>query len=223
MTYQTITIKRVLPLSIVLEVSALFLVISVILWFVPVWSEHVLAGTPSFDLVLSRAWSGNEGKQVRLSLYGNEYSVNTFAENMDQFAELYPFLYKFGDKELFQKLAFIDGGTVSLPLNQYEIGTASWYGSYFQGRPTASTEPYNMHALTAAHKELPLGTVVRVTNLENKKQVVVRINDRGPYVGERVIDMSYAGARQLGYVGKGVTNVLIEILKEDITNITNKP
>ncbi len=223
MTNQTITIKRILPIYIALELSTLFFVVSVILWSVPLWSGLALPGIFSFDAAVSKALSLEQSKNVSLSLYGNEYTVETFAKNFFQFAELYPFLHRFGDAETLRKLAFIDGGRITLPVNQYQIGTASWYGSYFQGLPTASTEPYNMHALTAAHKELPLGTVVRVTNLENKKNIVVRINDRGPYVGERILDMSYEGARQLGYVGEGLTNVLIEILEQDHTSLTKKP
>ncbi|MGH7866343.1 MAG: septal ring lytic transglycosylase RlpA family protein, partial [Candidatus Dormibacteraceae bacterium] len=77
----------------------------------------------------------------------------------------------------------------------YQVGTASWYGEYFQGKPTASGEPYDMHDLTAAHPTLPLGTFVKVTNLRNGKAVVVRINDRGPVVDGRIIDLSSNAAR----------------------------
>ena len=81
----------------------------------------------------------------------------------------------------------------------YQIGTASWYGSYFQGRATASGEPYDMYDLTAAHPTLPLGSWVRVTNLHNGRAVVVRINDRGPIVPGRIIDLSYNTARVLHF------------------------
>jgi rare lipoprotein A len=76
----------------------------------------------------------------------------------------------------------------------YQVGTASWYGEYFEGRTTASGEPYNMHDLTAAHPTLPLGSWVRVTNLRNGRVVYVRINDRGPIVPGRIIDLSYGAA-----------------------------
>ncbi len=95
-----------------------------------------------------------------------------------------------------------------------EEGLASWYGAKFHGRPTASGEPYNMYAFTAAHKILPLGTYVLVTNLENGRRVVVRINDRGPFVPGRIIDLSYAAARALGMVEKGVVRVRIVALAE---------
>ena len=91
-------------------------------------------------------------------------------------------------------------------------GTASWYGGKFHGRTTANGERYNMNALTAAHKTLPFGTKVRVTNEANGKSVVVRINDRGPFVGRRVIDLSRAAATQVGMMQSGVARVKLEIL-----------
>lgn len=90
-----------------------------------------------------------------------------------------------------------------------EHGLASWYGPGFHGHKTANGEIYNMHALTAAHKRLPLGTKVRVTNLDNGKSVVVRINDRGPFHGSRVIDLSRAAAKRIGALHKGVVPVNI--------------
>ncbi len=82
-----------------------------------------------------------------------------------------------------------------------QAGVASWYGPGFHGRTTANGERFNTHALTAAHRTLPFGTKVRVTNKNNGRSVVVRINDRGPYVGGRVIDLSNASARALGMSG----------------------
>ncbi|MDQ7033212.1 MAG: septal ring lytic transglycosylase RlpA family protein [Desulfonauticus sp.] len=93
-----------------------------------------------------------------------------------------------------------------------EVGMASWYGPGFHGKRTASGEIYNMYAYTAAHKFLPLQTRVRVTNLENGKQVIVRINDRGPFVKGRIIDLSYAAAKRLGMIPAGVARVKIETL-----------
>jgi rare lipoprotein A len=93
----------------------------------------------------------------------------------------------------------------------YQVGTASWYGEYFQGRQTASGEPYDMRDFTAAHPTLPLGTFVRVTNLRNGKAVVVRINDRGPVVDGRIIDVSYNAARALGFKERGVQKVRLDI------------
>jgi rare lipoprotein A (peptidoglycan hydrolase) len=88
-------------------------------------------------------------------------------------------------------------------------GRASWYGPRFDGNPTASGETFDMHALTAAHRTLPLGSRVLVHNLENDQRVVVKINDRGPYVQGRDIDLSYGAARQLGMVPDGLARVEI--------------
>lgn len=91
-----------------------------------------------------------------------------------------------------------------------EVGVASWYGDDFHGKPTASGDIYNMHSMTAAHKTLPLGTIVQVTNLENGRHVDLLVNDRGPFVGERVIDLSFAAARALGSDQKGLARVRIQ-------------
>lgn len=94
-----------------------------------------------------------------------------------------------------------------------EVGLASWYGPGFHGKKTASGETYNMHAHTAAHKLLPLGTVVKVTHVGNGRSVLARINDRGPFVEGRVIDLSYALAQQLGVVGPGTATVKVEAME----------
>ncbi|MEJ2514095.1 MAG: septal ring lytic transglycosylase RlpA family protein [Gammaproteobacteria bacterium] len=93
-----------------------------------------------------------------------------------------------------------------------ERGVASWYGTKFHGRSTSSGEPYDMYAMTAAHKTLPLPTYVRVTHLGNGRSVVVRVNDRGPFVGERIIDLSYAAAVRLGMHHDGTALVQVEAL-----------
>jgi rare lipoprotein A len=93
-----------------------------------------------------------------------------------------------------------------------QIGTASWYGPGFHGNRTSSGEIYDQYELTAAHQTLPLGTRVAVTNLQNGRQVEVRINDRGPFVKGRSIDLSYAAARAIGMIGPGTVPVRIEML-----------
>lgn len=93
----------------------------------------------------------------------------------------------------------------------YQIGEAGWYGKSHQGRKTASGEPFDMYQLTAAHRDLPLGTLVRVTNLANRKSVVVRINDRGPAGAGRIVDLSYAASKQLGMLNRGVTRVRLDL------------
>jgi rare lipoprotein A len=91
-------------------------------------------------------------------------------------------------------------------------GRASWYGRDFHGKKTSNGEIYNMYAMTAAHKTLPLGTYVRVLNLENNRSIVVRINDRGPFVRGRIIDLSYTAAKEIGIVGPGTARVEVVAL-----------
>jgi rare lipoprotein A len=93
-----------------------------------------------------------------------------------------------------------------------EEGLASWYGRRFHGRKTASGEPYDMYAMTAAHPTLPIPSYARVTSLDSGKSVVVRINDRGPFHSKRVIDLSYTAAHKLGYIKRGSTRVRVEAL-----------
>lgn len=103
-------------------------------------------------------------------------------------------------------------GRADLDVGIKERGIASWYGHYFHGLITASGEVFDMEALTGAHRTLPLGTVVRVTNVQNGMQVRVRINDRGPYVNGRVLDLSLGAARRLGMVEHGIAAVQLEVI-----------
>jgi len=95
------------------------------------------------------------------------------------------------------------------PRYHEQVGRASYYGKKFQGRKTASGERYDMHAFTAAHPRLPFGTVVTVTNLKNGRSVRVRINDRGPFIRGRIIDLSYAAAKKLRMLSRGVARVRV--------------
>ena len=112
----------------------------------------------------------------------------------------------------------------------YQIGRASWYGKPFHGRTTANGETYNMFRFTAAHRQLPLGTWVRVTNLRNSKWIMVRVNDRGPVPESRIIDLSYAAAQLLGFRERGVEKVRLDIVKpetmaavRDLIGLDEKP
>ena len=98
------------------------------------------------------------------------------------------------------------------PAGYSEEGNASWYGDPFHGRHAANGEIYDMYKLTAAHRTLPFETMVRVTNLNNGKSTVVRITDRGPFVGNRILDLSLAGAREIDSVGPGVVPIRLEVL-----------
>ena len=94
----------------------------------------------------------------------------------------------------------------------YQVGTASWYGQIFDGKPTASGEPYDMYDMTAAHLTLPMGSYVRVTNLRNGRAVVVRVNDRGPIVPGRIIDLSYGAAQALQFKQRGLQRVRLDLV-----------
>lgn len=96
-----------------------------------------------------------------------------------------------------------------------EVGMASWYGDDFHAKRTANGEKYDMNTLTAAHRTLPLPSIVKVTNLENGRSLVLRVNDRGPYARERIIDISKRGAQLLGYQTKGITKVRVEVLPNE--------
>ena len=100
------------------------------------------------------------------------------------------------------------------PQGNAQTGLASWYGSDFHGKKTSCKEIYDMHALTAAHKTLPFQSHVKVTNLNNGKNVTVRINDRGPFVKGRIIDLSFAAAQRLGMVEDGVVPVRVQVLSD---------
>src|SRR5277367_3037394 len=95
----------------------------------------------------------------------------------------------------------------------YQIGTASWYGDFFVGKPTASGEDFDMYDMTAAHPTLPLGSYVRVTNLRNGRVVVVKINDRGPVVPGRIIDLSFGAAQVLQFEQRGLQRVRLDLVK----------
>src|ERR1700746_4024432 len=94
----------------------------------------------------------------------------------------------------------------------YQVGTASWYGQNFEGKPTASGEPYDMYDMTAAHLTLPMGSYVKVTNLRNGKSVIVRVNDRGPVVPGRIIDVSYGAAQALQFKSRGLQRVRLDLV-----------
>ena len=102
---------------------------------------------------------------------------------------------------------------LELPTKPYQVGRASWYGSLFQGKATASGEDYDMYRYTAAHRALPLGTFAKVTNLKNSKFVIVRINDRGPVTPGRIIDLSYSAARRLEMHQNGLQKVRIDVVE----------
>jgi peptidoglycan lytic transglycosylase len=104
-----------------------------------------------------------------------------------------------------------------------QFGVSSWYGAEFQGLETASGTPFDMDAMTCAHRELPLGSRIRVTNLLNLRSAVLKVNDRGPFVCGRVLDVSQAAAKSLGFVGAGLAPVRIEVVSYPRRCITILP
>ena len=100
--------------------------------------------------------------------------------------------------------------------SKFQVGKASWYGRIFQHKNTASGEPYDMYQLTAAHRTLPLGSWVKVTDLKNDRSVIVRINDRGPILKSRIIDLSYGAAKMLGMSQIGTHPVRLEVLEAPV-------
>jgi peptidoglycan lytic transglycosylase len=119
------------------------------------------------------------------------------------------------------------GSPTSRPVPGQKEGLASWYGARHHGQPTASGEPFDMRHLTAAHRTLPFGTRVRVTNIQNNRSVVVRVTDRGPYWPNRIIDLSHEAARALGMTKGGVVPVRLDVLgaadRDDATVSPGRP
>jgi len=101
----------------------------------------------------------------------------------------------------------------STPSGYVQYGAASYYGNEFHGKKTASGEVYDKTKFTCAHRELPFGTRVRVTNLSNKKSVIVRVNDRGPFIKGRIVDLSFAAAREIVMIKEGIIKVKIEVIR----------
>ena len=129
--------------------------------------------------------------------------------------------YGNGDKNRFYEVRGKRYRVMPSAKNYNEKGTASWYGTKFHGRLTSNREIYNIYAMTAAHKTLPLPSYVKVTNLENKRNVIVRVNDRGPFVDDRLIDLSYAAALKLNMVKSGTAPVRIETITQNKTSTNN--
>jgi rare lipoprotein A len=125
---------------------------------------------------------------------------------------LLPTAFSLGTEPVGEPVSCPASASSTAPAPRHTIGNASWYGNQFANRPTASGEPFDPEKLTAAHRKLPLGSRVVVTNLQNGRSVLVTITDRGPYWGNRDIDLSYRAARMLGMVQRGVARVLIEPL-----------
>jgi rare lipoprotein A len=144
-------------------------------------------GPPGYDVDVSRIPNAVP-KRERLAKYGNMPYYNVFGKRYY---------------------------TLKSSANYNKVGVASWYGTKFHARRTSSGEPYDMLSMTAAHKTLPLPTYVEVTNLRNHKTIIVKVNDRGPFSSNRIIDLSYVAAKKLGMLGHGTTNVRVRAINPD--------
>tara|TARA_B110000259_G_scaffold86397_1_gene100694 strand:- start:1901 stop:2404 length:504 start_codon:yes stop_codon:yes gene_type:complete len=118
---------------------------------------------------------------------------------------------KYGNPKTY-KVFGIKYKTFDTHIGYSEKGKASWYGKKFHGRLTSTREIYNMYGISAAHKSLPIPCYVKVTNLDNKKSLIVRVNDRGPFKKGRIIDLSYAAAKKLGFIKQGTANVYVQAI-----------
>ena len=127
-------------------------------------------------------------------------------------------IYKIGNPYIIKGVRYVP----KLDLNYDKTGVASWYGKQFHGKRTANGEVYNMNALTAAHKTLPMPTYVQVINLENGRSIVVRVNDRGPFVNNRIIDMSKRGAQLLGFEKQGLAKVRVKVIGDTSESFISK-
>jgi len=159
-------------------------------------------------------------KKIRLLLYCTTFIflLNACTPRTSYIYKPYKTSYPTQYKEKYTQRPYIIDGHIYYPLPSsqgfVQTGYASWYGWHFHGRKTANGEIYNMYAYTAAHKTLPMNTLVEVINLKNGRHVVVRINDRGPFVKGRIIDLSYAAAKKLGMLKTGTAPVKIIALGE---------
>ena len=126
--------------------------------------------------------------------------------------------FKIGDPRMYSGVAYFPQNYAEFE----EVGEASWYGSDFHGKYTANGEIYDSNAMTAAHPTLPLPSNIRVTNLRNGRVAIVRVNDRGPFSGDRIIDLSERAAEELGFKDQGKTKVYIQLLRDDTNEMIRK-
>jgi rare lipoprotein A (peptidoglycan hydrolase) len=165
-------------------------------------SEAMQAGF-SKKAVIDFNDSDDEGSDGEMVDYNKKYSLPS--------ADDYEGTYKVGDPYKIFGVSYVPQSYE----NYEEVGSASWYGDDFHGKPTANGETYNSAEMTAAHRTLPLPSLVRVTNLKNGKSAIVRVNDRGPFAKDRVIDVSERAAINLGFRDTGTTDVKVELMKND--------
>ena len=171
----------------------------------------LLGGCSSVQQWVGVAESANDGSEVDEVPDGPPLIASVDVDSLPEPEAKPEPLSQYGNPESYE----IEGITYTIsPVGSgfSEIGVASWYGRKFHGRLTSSGEPFDMFQFTAAHKTMPIPAWVRVTNLENDRSLVVRVNDRGPFKKDRVLDLSWAAAKRLGFSDKGTTQVSYEVL-----------
>lgn len=173
-------------------------------------SESMAAGVPKTTAKNSKFHSIRAKNKEKIS----SKSINTDLEDI-VIDEKYVGQYKVGHPYQIEDIVYYP------QVYEYyeEVGKASWYGDEFHGRSTANGEKYNLGAMTAAHQTLPLPSMVRVTNLDNGKTAIVRVNDRGPFAKSRIIDVSEAAADKLGFKGRGTATVKVELLEKETNEL----
>ena len=168
-----------------------------------IWPSESMQAGISKKSVIDMDDSDEESEGEEMVDYNKKYSLPE--------ADSYDGTYKVGNPYQIFGVSYVPQNYE----NYEEVGAASWYGDDFHGRPTANGETYNSSEMTAAHRTLPLPSLVRVTNLKNNKSVIVRVNDRGPFAKNRIIDVSERAAIALGFRDTGTTDVKIELMKND--------
>ncbi|CAI8278624.1 MAG: Endolytic peptidoglycan transglycosylase RlpA [Gammaproteobacteria bacterium] len=171
----------------------------------------LLGGCSSVQQWMGVAEPANDGSEVDEVPDGPPLIASVDVDSLPEPEAKPEPLSQYGNPESYE----IEGITYKISpvgLGFSEIGVASWYGRKFHGRLTSSGEPFDMFQFTAAHKTMPIPAWVRVTNLENDRSLVVRVNDRGPFKKDRVLDLSWAAAKRLGFSDKGTTQVSYEVL-----------
>ena len=148
----------------------------------------------------------------------NEHMIKSVGYTFEEYQEEYLGHYKIGQPYEIKGVTYHPQEYE----DYQEVGQASWYGDDFHGKATANGEVYNMRDMTAAHRTLPLPSIIKVTNLDNGKTAIVRVNDRGPFSKSRVIDVSEKAADALGFKGNGTTEVKIELLRNDTDELLQK-
>lgn len=174
--------------------------------------EKIYSGIPVYNNNYNREVSNNNPDAIEFSYKTGKTTLNKSKQMKSP--KSVNIAQRSNKKSLFR-------GVGRDTLTYYQIGHASWYGKRFQGKRTASGENYDIYKYTAAHRSLPFGTRLLVRNLENGKEITVKVNDRGPYLKSRIVDLSYAAAAKLGFIDKGITKVGI-IIVDSAPIITQK-